>query len=299
MKNKKINFVKWLGIAIFLAIGFAALFYSIFGWPFEERGPAKASLEESAVHFIDCGHGDSILVISRGEVALIDTGTNDGGKAVAAYLKKLGIRKIDRLILTHPHGDHIGGAERIMDSFEVESLFLGEFSEEVRPSSSVYLSLRERIGEYEGKVILSQAGDSFSIGAFTADVLGPVDTYNELNDQSMVIRLEYGETSLLLAADQQDAAEKGLMETYDPSALDVDVLKIGHHGSEGSTSAEFLAAVSPEYGILCCGENPHGHPYQSVLDRIEDYGLELMRTDRNGTIVISTDGSSFAVESEK
>ncbi|MBQ7095160.1 MAG: MBL fold metallo-hydrolase [Clostridia bacterium] len=296
---KKVDWVKRIGIGVFLIVAVVSFLYGNFDL-FEEEIPNEIDTADTSVHFIDCGQGDSILMISEGETALIDTGTQEESEKVVAYLKRKGLEKLDHLILSHPHADHMGGAKVILESFEVDQIHMGRPTEGAEPTTAFYINFLKKVQALGKKIDAAKAGDEMEIGAFSVKVLGPVEPYREMNNQSLVLRLEYGEVSFILTGDQEKDAEKDLLERVGLSDLDATVLKIGHHGSESSTSAAFLKAVSPQYAIISCGkDNSYGHPDEEIIERLNQNHIKYWRTDQSGSVVMATDGKGLRIESEK
>lgn len=296
---KKVDWVKRIGILVFLIVAVASFLYGNFDL-FEKEIPNEIGTADTSVHFIDCGQGDSILIISEGETALIDTSTKEESEKVVDYLKKKGLEKLDHLILSHPHADHMGGAEVILESFEVDEIHMGRPTKGAEPTTALYINFLKKVQALGKKIDTTEAGDKMEIGAFSVMVLGPVEPYREMNNQSLVLRLEYDEVSFIFTGDQEIDAEKDLLESVEFSELDATVLKIGHHGSESSTGDAFLNAVSPQYAIISCGkDNSYGHPDEEIIERLNQNNIKYWRTDHNGSVVMTTDGKGLKIESEK
>ncbi len=280
-KIKKTDWIRVIGIAVFLVAGILTYLYSQ-GY-FSPNIPAGTN----EIHFIDCGQGDSTLILSDGKAILIDASTAEGGGAVAAYLRRLGIQRIDQLWISHPHEDHMGGAEQILDEFQVESIYLKAPTEGTEPTARFYLDFLTKVQNQGKKIHAVKNSEEISCGSFVFDVLGPVEEYEDLNNQSIIMRGKCGKTSILFTGDQEISAEKDLLGTYG-ALLRSTILKVGHHGSDGSSSKAFLAAVDPDIGVISCGEgNRYGHPHQEALDRLADQGTAIYRTDKNGTVVLA------------
>lgn len=244
-------------------------------------------------HFIDVGHGDATLVrIPGGKDILIDTGRLSSGAKLCRYLEGQGVKKLDRLIVTHPHPDHIGGVFAVFDAFSPAILHDNGVQNSHSDIFIEYVNLME-----EGKIHCQvlKAGDSFSCGPVDFTILnspGPAEW--DLNADSLVIRIEIGETTVLMAGDMNMRGERRLLD----SGVDLrsEVLRVGHHGAADATSDDFLTAVSPALAIVSVGPNPWGYPSEELLDRLEkDPAVKLLRTDRDGTIVLETDGSTIQV----
>lgn len=249
-------------------------------------------LDDIAVHFIDVGQGDCVLAQLPGECeVLIDTGTTASADSVIEYLSKLNISDIEYVILSHPHEDHIGGFSEIANNYKIENVIMPELEEEVIPTTNVFMSTVESIDTYKIPLEYASTTATYDISEdCVLEIIAPVNSYSSLNDLSVVCKLTYGETSYLFTGDIEKAAETDIMavENCDISAT---VLKISHHGSNSSTTNEFLSAVNPEIAVISVGaDNEYEHPNDDVVNRINDNNIELHRTDLEGTIIMKSDG---------
>ena len=281
--------VLWLFAAI-LSISSCVL------WDNEDaRVPYKASEHELVVRFLDVGQGDSCLIsLPNGETMLIDTGTKQASEAVTEALEGIGVERIDYFILTHPHEDHIGGAAGIIEAFEIGELFMPRTSH----TTITYEKLLYAI-EDKGLFIIEAKEGETVIGSKNMDLrasfLGPTKHYDDLNDMSAVLVLEYGSTAFLFTGDIGVTAEKDMLGAGLLSK--VDVLKVAHHGSGTSTGAAFLEATAPTVAVISVGEgNSYGHPSKAALDRLEQKDVRVFRTDIHGTVVVTSDGESVEVD---
>ena len=247
--------------------------------------PISGSLE---IHVIDVGQGDAVLLRTAEHAVLIDCGTNDSEEALMDYLSRLQLSSLDALIVSHPHEDHMGGADMILRELSVDTLLLPD----VEPEEDVGEQLAAAYAQSDAKACLAYAFQEMHFGALSVLVLSPpADGFEQMNDNSLVLRVGYGDTAILLCGDAEEAAEQYLLQNCDAALLDCDLLKAGHHGSDTSSSKAFLAATTPDYVAISCGRgNPYGHPVQSVLDRIAAVGARACRTDREGSLVFVSDG---------
>ena len=288
------------------AASLAAIVISILIYLGNFGGPGPSALNRNTnvhnqevkglrVSIIDVWQGDSILVQCNGETMLIDAGKNNEGSKVVDYLSKNGIKKLDVVVGTHPHEDHIGGLDQVIDSFEIGKVIMPETSNNTKSFESVLDSI-DRKGLKINKAV---AGQTFKLGEAEILVLGPVkNNYEDLNDSSVVLKLIYGKRAFLFTGDAGIAAESDIIN----SAVDLkaDVLKVGHHGSKYSTSGKFLDLVNPKYGAISVGDgNDYKHPADDTLKRLIESGVEIYRTDKNGTIVFTSDGNYLNIETEK
>lgn len=244
------------------------------------------------IFFLDVGQADSILVKSpTGEHMLIDAGKNDGADDLIKTLKDYGVDDIDYLILTHPHEDHVGGADTVFEHFEVKNVI----SPDIGADSKTWRDVVDAI-EAEGCMdITASVGATYTLfEGCKFEILGPVDADTDLNNASIVLRLDYYESSFLFTGDAEKEAEEAILARVGKEKLDVDVLKSGHHGSSTSSSEEFLSAVTPNYAVISCGkDNSYGHPHEETLEKYSSRGIITYRTDKEGTVILQSDGESL------
>lgn len=236
------------------------------------------------VIMIDVGQADSFLLIQDGKTALIDCGTRYDGDEILAFLSSLNITKLDYVFGTHPHDDHMGGMLEVIQGIEVGKLVVPEV-EKGKVTSNWYKSLEKAYTNYN--VIRPKVGDVYELGDATMTVLGPIDTTpSNVNNYSTILMVSFGEMDILFTGDAEISLEKDLLESG--VNLDAEILKIGHHGSDTSSSDAFLDAVSPEYGLLSTAVgNKHDHPIGEIMDRYEKRGIEIYRTDQSGTVTLT------------
>lgn len=246
------------------------------------------------VNYIDVGQGDSIFIeLPNKETMLIDAGESYEADNVINYIKNLGISKIDYIVGTHPHTDHIGGLEEVINTFDIGSIYMPKATS----TSKTYLDLLTTISDKglsvktakSGVVILDE--DNLKL-----EFIAPnSDSYSELNNYSAVLKLTYLDNTFLFMGDAETLSEDEIT-----SDVDADVIKVGHHGSDSSSSLEFVKKVSPEYAIIMVGEgNSYNHPYQSIIDRYLSVGANVLRTDLDGNIVCDSDGVDVSCKGDK
>ena len=237
------------------------------------------------VHYIDVGQGDSELVCCNGEYMLIDAGEPDASDAVLEYLDALGIDRLDYLVCTHGHSDHCGGLDAVVESLEVETVFTSPYAGD-SPSYEIFT---DAVYDAGLELTVPVLGESYRLGEASFSFIGPLEDYDNLNDDSLVMRLEYGDTSFLFTGDMTSKAEKDLIN--DGADLRCDVLKVGHHGTSGSSCYQFLYEAQPGIGVISCEKgNSYGHPHEETLSRLNDADVTVYRTDLEGSIVIFSDG---------
>ncbi|MGE4284349.1 MAG: ComEC/Rec2 family competence protein [Clostridia bacterium] len=251
-----------------------------------------------AVHYIDVGQADSILVNLPGTLTmLIDAGNNTDEDKVISYLKSQGIERIDILIGTHPHEDHIGALDSVIKSFDIGKIYMPKISHASKTFKDVLLAVQEK----DYKVSSPVTGENiFEQDSLKLQFLAPLSTkYEELNNYSIVTKLTYGDTSFLFTGDAEDVSEKEMLKAF-RGELKADVLKVGHHGSASSTTTEFLKAVSPAYALISVeDQNSYGHPHKEVIEKLDKSGVKTFRTDKQGTVVMMSDGKQINVITEK
>lgn len=254
--------------------------------------------DKLTVRFIDVGQGDCALVICGGEALLIDGGADSSESTVIDTLRQYGIRELKAVIATHPHYDHIGALDEVVKVFHPSVMLMPEILPGTDVDEKEYYSLLSAAAEACTERITVGAGFAYSVGKASLKVLFPAEPGPDLNDSSLVIRLDYGESSFLFAGDTGSESEEILLQSG--TDIDCDVLKVGHHGSSGSSGSEFLAAVTPETAVISCGlDNSYGHPAPEALKRLGAFTENIYRTDYCGDIIIRSDGHEITVKSEK
>ena len=251
----------------------------------DRKNTVTVPMDGLYVHYIDVGQGDSELVCCNGEYMLIDAGEPDASDAVLEYLDALGIDRLDYLVCTHGHSDHCGGLDAVVESLEVETVFTSPYADD-SPSYEIFT---DTVYDAGLELTVPVLGESYRLGEASFSFIGPLEDYDNLNDDSLVMRLEYGDTSFLFTGDMTSKAEKDLIN--DGADLRCDVLKVGHHGSSGSSCYQFLYEAQPGIGVISCEKgNSYGHPHEETLSRLNDADVTVYRTDLEGSIVIFSDG---------
>lgn len=247
------------------------------------------------VHIIDVGQGHSTLVESKNEFMLIDTGEKEYADTVCAYLDAHNVTTLKYVVATHPHSDHMGGMSEIIRKYNVKEFILPD----VQNNSVVFEKMLEALNAKNTPVTFPEVGKTYELGISKFTILSPSSkSYSDLNAYSVGMRFEYLNSSFLIDGDATTTTEAEMLETG--LNLKSDVMLVPHHGSESSSAATFIKAVSPKAAIISVGAgNSYNHPDQKIVDRYTSLGVKLYRTDKLGTIVVSFDGESYNIESEK
>lgn len=260
----------------------------------ENQSSLLSDKESFISHYIDVGQSDSEFIeLPNGKTMLIDAGISQYGEKIVEYIEDLGYDKIDYLVATHPHADHIGGMKTVVEAFDIGEVYMPKAS----TNTKTYENLLEAIQDKGLKIKTAKSGvEILDEGNLTIDMLAPNSSeYDDLNNYSAVIKITYKNNTFLYMGD----AEK-LSEDEIESDVSADVVKVGHHGSSSSSSSDFVERVSPQYAIISVGEgNSYNHPNESVVKRWEKNGAEVLRTDEKGTIVVTSDGDEITVKTEK
>ncbi len=243
------------------------------------------------VHYIDVGQADAILVEQGDHAMLIDAGNNADTDLVTSYLPGQGIASLDVLVGTHPHEDHIGSLDAVINQFDIGEIYMPELTATTQTFEDVITAITNK-----GMSISSPTvGTQFNLGEAVCTILGPLGSEgDDANTYSIVIKVEYGNNSFLFTGDAETVNESAMIAAGED--LSADVLKVGHHGSSSSSSQAFVDAVNPTYAIISVGPAPneYGHPTSATLDRLYSNAIQVFRTDLQGTIIATSDGQTIS-----
>ena len=240
------------------------------------------------VHYIDVGQADCILLETEGQFVLIDGGNRDDSQLVVSYLQQEGVEELAAVVCTHAHEDHVGGLPAVLAVYPTAVVYAPTRTY----SSKIFDDFVYYTDQQGLEITIPNPGDSFLLGQAKLTVLGPVKSYAETNDTSIVLLVEFLETRFLFTGDMETPAENDMLDYWgDRVDWDVDVLKVGHHGSTTSSGYRFVYETDPEYAVVSVGaDNSYGHPHEEVVSRYGDAGIPLLRTDELGHIQAVTDG---------
>ena len=246
------------------------------------------------IHFIDVGQADCALIECDGEYILIDGGNKDDGQLVVSYLQKQGVTELELVIGSHAHEDHIGGLAGVLAVYPTRNVWCP-----VKSYNSQAFRNFKNYADQQGRELIKPAvGTVFAFGSATVTVLGPVKSYSDPNNTSIVVMVQYGNNRFLFTGDMESDAESDLLNSG--ANVKADLLKVGHHGSYTSTSYRFLREVAPKYAVISVGAgNSYGHPHADPLSRLRDAEVMTYRTDLLGTIVVSSDGTNLSFTWQK
>ena len=267
--------------------------------------------EDVQIHMVDVGQGDGFVITHKDKVIVVDCGIMLHPSRMKDYLEEIGVKRVNLLILTHPHQDHFGGIAKILCNFKVDKIITTEIP------SKTDMTLIERFHLYKCNYIIAKFNlinryskvesfksddgklKSLSIGDVKFKFLGPIKEYNDINNNSLVFKMTYKNTSVLFTGDIEKEAELDLVETYGDQ-LKVDILKLSHHGSHTSSTEEFLESTNPKYALISCEyANKLWHPHQEVASRLKEQGIILYRTDEAGNVVLTLDGNTVKSKSQE
>lgn len=309
MKNKESSPNKILKISVFINFLFVMfkpmrkVILSIFILSFFA---CSSFAKDLTVSYIDIGQGDSELIeLPDGKNILIDAGDREGANNLLAYLKNRKIKKLDLIIITHPHLDHYGGLIKVLK--EMKDLEITQvFDSGAKTTSSTYAQLLEQFLAKKVKFKIPRKGEEITYNKdLNLKLLAPQEpllknTKSDINNSSIVSKLTYKDISFLFTGDTEEESQNQILSSFSSTDLKSSILKVAHHGSRYTTSNEFLDSVKPEIAVISAGKgNTYGHPHQEALDRLNDKKIPIYRTDMSGTIIITTDGKKYTIKTEK
>ena len=245
-------------------------------------------------HFIDVGQGDAELIMVGDKNILIDTGDRGGKDALVKYLKDHNVTEIEYFIVTHPDADHFASAAYVLDNYTVKNVIMSN-AEKTTQMFETFIATLEKHTEINVINAHDEIGTKYDVNGLELKILAPLsESYTDTNDYSVVVMARYGNKKFLLTGDAEKKSEAEMVEIYSASDLKCDVLKVGHHGSRTSTSDAFLRMANPTYAVISCGkDNKFDHPHTETLNRLNDAGITIYRTDELGSIVLETDGDKI------
>lgn len=269
---------------------------------FLEETQSENKIEHAAegeliLTMIDVGQADSFLLIQDGKTALVDCGTRSSGEDVVEYLKSIGITKLDYVFGTHPHDDHMGGMYDVITNFEVGTIIIPNV-ETGAVTSNWYIQLVDELETNDYNVKYSNVGDIYMLGDAEMKIIGPITEFEDnINNYSIVLKVSFGQMDIVMTGDAETQVEEEILASLEN--IDAEILKVGHHGSDTSTSEEFLDAISPEYALISAGlGNKHEHPTQIVMERLEERNIEVYRTDECGTVTLTITSNDVTFDKE-
>ncbi|MDO4841545.1 MAG: ComEC/Rec2 family competence protein [Phoenicibacter congonensis] len=247
-----------------------------------------SSTGELKVRFVDVGQGDCALISFDNHWMMIDGGKPSASSVVHTVLNRLGVTEIEYMVASHPDSDHSGGLAGALNLVKVDHFMCST----TESDTTTWKNIKKQVEEQGLEIEVPKVGDTFKLGDATVTILGPTDTFESDNNNSIVLRIDYGNKSFLFTGDMEHESENSMLKAG--TNVKADVLKVSHHGSRTASSVKFLKQVSPEYAVISCGkDNDYGHPHEETLKHLKKVNTTVLRTDELGDIIFTTDGNSL------
>ena len=293
----------WLLAILTVVLVGILLFPYLFAFPptnpaSEQSDIAQGSMTPCSVVFMSCGQADSTLLYTDRYTMLIDCGLNDSYGRIRNQLEAMGVDHLDAVVLTHPHLDHGGGMAQVLRHFPTAQVYFADIPESLTSTAKWFTRILDAIEETGSALTILKEGDTIEMGT-TGGKLEVLHSGNgsDLNNCSLVLRMTYGATKVLLTADIEREAEARLVASG--KTIQADILKVPHHGSRSSSTRDFLQQVQPKVAVISCGEdNEYGYPKPDVLQRLEEVGAAIYRTDTQGHVTVLLNGDTYEIKTE-
>lgn len=254
----------------------------------KESTEESKEIAEMQVHFIDVGQGDATLITCDGEAMLIDAGDNTKGTKIQSYMSKQGVKNLKYLVLTHPDADHIGAADVIVTKFDIDNVFMSDYTKD----NQTYRELIQALDNKNYKWSTPDVGSAYTLGSATFTIIAPNKQYSDPNNASIGLLLQNGDNKFLFTGDAEEEAETDI--ATNGISIDCDVYKAGHHGSSTASSKALLDAATPSFVVISCAENnSYGHPHAEPMNNFRSMGMKLFRTDEQGSIIATANGTEI------
>lgn len=262
-------------------------------------GGFAPSVDELSVHYIDVGQGDSIYITSGGEGMLIDCGESGDTDRVISYLDNMGVSKIDYVVGTHPHSDHMGGMSKIVEHYDIGEMIIPHIDNSDTPTTKYFERFLTACAGKGLSLTEAELGREIKLGDADLKIIAPnSEDYSNVNNYSVSFIMHHGDNSFIFTGDAEKLAEDEMIESG--NLEDIDVYKAGHHGSDTSSSEDFLNVIKPDYAVISCGEgNSYGHPNDVTIEKLSKFTDKIYRTDLVGTVVFTSDGKELDVKTER
>lgn len=290
-KQKRKTLITAIPVILLVIVGF--LVWNVFG------GGFTPSVEELYVHYMDVGQGDSIYITSGGKGMLIDCGESGDTDRVISYLDNMGVSKIDYVVGTHPHSDHMGGMSKIVEHYDIGEVIIPHIDDSDTPTTKYFERFLNACAGKGLSLTEAELGREIKLGDAELKIIAPnSEDYSNVNNYSVSFIMHHGDNSFIFTGDAEKLAESEMIENN--FLEDIDVYKVGHHGSDTSSSEDFLNIIKPDYAVISCGEgNSYGHPNDITIENLSRFTDKIYRTDLVGTVVFISDGEKLDVKTER